>query len=131
MGPWLGENDRGFRRRVRRPVDASLNNKARVVPAKPASTAQAARSLFLATDCRLPHASEIGHDAWVRKRRRVAQHPVLGNVAEQSAHDLPGARFWQIRREHDLVRTSERPNLVRDELSQLLAQLQSCPIPLA
>mgnify|MGYP006883687164 CR=1 FL=1 len=30
-----------------------------------------------------------------------AQRPILGDVAQESAHDFAAPGFWQIRREHD------------------------------
>ena len=63
------------------------------------------------------------HDGRVGERRRVAERAVLGDVAEQAAHDLPRARLRQLRREDDVRRLRDRADLVRDVVAELLEHL--------
>src|SRR5579863_4717277 len=62
---------------------------------------------------------ERRNDIRISQRRRVPQRPSLGDIAQQSPHDLPGARFWQVRREQHVIRARDRPDLLGDELTKL------------
>ena len=62
-------------------------------------------------------------DRRVGERRRVAERPVLGDVAQQPAHDLPRARLRQLGREDDVRRLRDRADLRRDVVAQLLEHL--------
>src|ERR1700693_4357420 len=64
-------------------------------------------------------ALEIRDDARICERRRVAELAVLGDIAEQAAHDLSTSSFGQIWRERDPFRFGDRT----DELGDVVAQL--------
>ena len=66
---------------------------------------------------------ELVDDGRVGERRRVAERPVLGDVAEQPAHDLAGARLRQLGGEDDVRRLRDRADLVRDVVAKLLEHL--------
>ena len=55
---------------------------------------------------------QLVHDSRVGERRRVAERPVLGHIAEQAAHDLPRAGLRQLGREDDVRRLRDRADLV-------------------
>ena len=54
---------------------------------------------------------------------------VLGHVAEQAAHDLAAARLRQLRREDDVGRLRDRPDLLRHVVAELLELLDRASSP--
>src|SRR5580700_5805358 len=68
-------------------------------------------------------ALEIRDDARVGERRGIAELAVLGNVAEQAAHDLSASSFRQVWRKRDPLRFGDRADELRDVVAQLGDQL--------
>src|SRR3954466_4677616 len=68
---------------------------------------------------------EVVHDARVGQRRGVAERAeiILGDLAQDAAHDLAGPRLGQARCELDVVGRGDRPDLTANEGDELLAQL--------
>src|ERR1700730_2272751 len=64
-----------------------------------------------------------GDHRGVREGGRVAQSLALGDVAEQTAHDLAAAGLRQIGSEDQVVRSRQRADLLRDMPLELLHQL--------
>src|ERR1700722_6250544 len=52
-------------------------------------------------------------DRRVEQRRDVAQRPVVGDVAQEPAHDLAAAGLGQLGRQNDLARLGERADFGR------------------
>ena len=59
-----------------------------------------------------------GHDPAIGQGGDVAQGPLLGDVAEQAAHDLPRAGLRQVRREQHLLGAGQ----LADDRGHVLAQ---------
>src|SRR3954466_14349787 len=59
----------------------------------------------------------------IGERRRVAKRPALRHVAQQPAHDLAAARLRELRREDDVRRLRDRPDLPGDVVAELLELL--------
>src|SRR5580704_6002868 len=57
--------------------------------------------------------------ARVCERRGIAELAILGDVAEQAAHDLSASGFGQIWRERDPLRLGDRPDQLGDVVAQL------------
>src|SRR5688500_14488661 len=62
-------------------------------------------------------------DAGVGKRRDVTEIALLGDITQQPAHDLSGARLGQVGREHDLLRSRELADHLGDVLPQLAPEV--------
>src|SRR4051812_4932670 len=62
-------------------------------------------------------------DGRVGEGRDVTELAVLGDVAQQPAHDLAAARLRQLRRDQDLPRLRDRADLLGDVVAQLLQEL--------
>src|SRR5664280_393897 len=66
-------------------------------------------------------ANHVDHSS-IRQGGRIAEDAILGDVAQEPAHDLARARLGQIRREHQELRASDRADDVGDVLAQLDGQ---------
>src|SRR5438105_1207159 len=67
--------------------------------------------------------AQLREHAVILQRRCIAGRLLAaGDVAEQAAHDLAGARFRQSLGEADLVWAGQRPDLLGDVRGQLLLQ---------
>ena len=66
-------------------------------------------------------ADQVGHDARLGERRGVAEigEIVLGDLAQDPAHDLAGARLGQARRELDQIGRCDWPNLLAHPVLKL------------
>src|ERR1700687_5934288 len=64
-------------------------------------------------------ALEIRDDARVCERRGIAELAVLGDVAEQAAHDLSASSFRQIWRKRDPLGLGDRTDQLGDVVAQL------------
>ena len=53
-------------------------------------------------------------DARIGERRRVAENPAFGDIAQEPAHDLAAARLRQLLRERQIFRMDELSELFRD-----------------
>src|SRR5579863_9426983 len=62
---------------------------------------------------------EIRDDARVSERRGIAELAILGDVAEQAAHDLSASSFGQIWRERDPLGLGDRADQLGDVVAQL------------
>ena len=62
-------------------------------------------------------------DRRVGERRRVAERLVLGDVAQQAAHDLARPRLRQLLGEEDRLRLRDRADELGDVVAQLLDEL--------
>src|SRR4051794_19127270 len=73
----------------------------------------------------LPVLDEVVDHAGIGQGRGVAQAArlVLGDLAQDAAHDLAGARFWQTRCELNLVGRSDWADLLAYPGDELLAQI--------
>src|SRR5215467_5104619 len=70
-------------------------------------------------------ARDLGHHGRVGECRRVAERPVLGNVAEEAAHDLAGPSLRQLGREHDVGWGRELADHLADVVAQFLQHLRA------
>jgi hypothetical protein len=79
----------------------------------------------------LPVLDQVIDNRGVGQRRGVAQRAeiVLGDLAQDTAHDLARTRLRQARRELDLVRRGDRPDLGAHMLDQFLAQIVGPSVP--
>ena len=69
----------------------------------------------------LPHTlAELLHHRRVAERRHVAELAALGDVAQQAAHDLAGARLRQVVGPDDALRPGELADPLRDVVADLL-----------
>ena len=50
---------------------------------------------------------EFRDDVGIGQRRRVAEHPAFGNIAQQASHDLAAPRFRQLLRERHVLGIDE------------------------
>src|SRR5215470_12703672 len=66
---------------------------------------------------------ESCHDRRIRKRRRVAERFAFGDVTQEAAHDLSGARLRKICGEQNIVRARNRADLLDDMFFQLVDEL--------
>src|SRR5512132_3816097 len=67
---------------------------------------------------------ELLHDRRIGQRRRVAKRPVLGDIAKEPAHDLPGTRLRQLGREDDVGRPGDLADLLGHVVAELLEHLE-------
>src|SRR5437899_12175451 len=58
-------------------------------------------------------------DGRIGERRRVAESPPLGDVAQQAAHDLAGSGLGQLVGEDHRLRPGRRTDLLGDVLPRL------------
>src|SRR5688572_9345830 len=72
----------------------------------------------------LPVGDQIVDDSWIGKRRCIAERAevVLGNLAQDAAHDLARAGLGQTRRELYLVGRSNRSDFLAHMCDEILAQ---------
>src|SRR5947209_17131506 len=68
-------------------------------------------------------ALQVLHAPGFAQRRDVAQLAALGDVPQQSAHDLAGARLRQVRRPDHLLRARELADPLRDVRADLLLEV--------
>src|SRR5215218_10289239 len=67
---------------------------------------------------------DLVHDGRVRERRRVAELPVLRNVAQEPPHDLAATSLRQLGREEDVRRLRNWADLLADVVPQLLEHVE-------
>src|SRR5450830_1844066 len=73
---------------------------------------------------------QLRDDRRIRERRRVAERLAFGDVAEEAAHDLAGARLRKIPGEQDLIRPRDPADLPDDVLLQLRDERVGWRVPL-
>src|SRR5436189_3178680 len=54
---------------------------------------------------------DLVHDRRIRERCRIAERPVLRDVAQKPSHDLSRARLRELRREDDVCGLRDRADL--------------------
>ena len=70
---------------------------------------------------------QFRHHRRIGQRRRVAQRPAVGDIAQQAAHDLAAAGFRQLGGEKNLVGPGDRPDLFGDMSFQLVRSTRLLP----
>src|SRR5450830_1674953 len=73
---------------------------------------------------------QLRDDRRIRERRGVAERLAFGDVAEEAAHDLAGARLRKISGEQDLIRPRDPADLPDDVLLQLRDERVGWRVPL-
>ena len=111
-GTTCGDAVQPYRREIARPAPSARNSAS--------APDSGARSNAHSSLRRGGLIADLLDDLGVRERRDVAERVAARDVAQQPAHDLPGARLRQVRREDDLVGLRDRADHLRNVLAELL-----------
>src|SRR4051794_22912387 len=124
MAGWICRTADGGRRTAGGgPRTADRGRRAAIVRRPPTAVPAAKPPLLVPVRARLHLLLEILHHAGLAQRRHVAELVPLGDVAQQPAHDLAGARLRQVGGPDQLLGPRELADLLGDVLADLLLEL--------